>query len=193
MKLYGSTTSPYARRLRLFMAEMEYEFINIDVFGDDRTLLKEKNPTLKIPMLEDLDNATCPIIYDSGVIHQYLVNKFKLSNLSITQQTQLAVIDACTDALLNMLFLARSGVDTTQDNLYFNAQRERTVTSLNQLEKLVSDKHIHEWDYVAISLYCLVEWAEFRQLVDLSEYRNINAFMAVNDYHKGIKQTKPSA
>ena len=33
MKLYGSTTSPYVRRIRLFLSGKDYEFINMDIFG----------------------------------------------------------------------------------------------------------------------------------------------------------------
>ena len=41
MKLYGSTTSPYVRRIRLWLNDTDYEFVNMDIFaGPGRALLK---------------------------------------------------------------------------------------------------------------------------------------------------------
>ena len=79
LKLYGSTTSPFVRRLRLWLANVEHEFINMQIFsGPDRELLASMNPTLKIPMIED-DGK---VIYDSRVIFRYLSDKFSEKALS---------------------------------------------------------------------------------------------------------------
>ncbi|HCS83004.1 MAG TPA: glutathione S-transferase, partial [Alteromonas macleodii] len=45
MKLYGSTTSPYVRRIRIVLASTEHEFLNLQIFsGEDRELLASRNP-----------------------------------------------------------------------------------------------------------------------------------------------------
>ena len=53
MKLYGSTTSPFVRRIRIVLASIDHEFLNLQIFsGADRELLASRNPTLKVPCLE---------------------------------------------------------------------------------------------------------------------------------------------
>jgi len=55
LKLYGSTTSPYVRRLRIWLANTQHEFVNVQIFEPaDRSDMILKNPTMKIPMLEDV-------------------------------------------------------------------------------------------------------------------------------------------
>jgi len=62
MKLLGSTTSPFVRRLRIYLDGKDYDFVNLDIFQEeDRKYLTENNPAQKIPAL--LDNGEC--IYDS--------------------------------------------------------------------------------------------------------------------------------
>ena len=72
MKLFGSNTSPYVRRLRVWLGERDFDYVNMDIFSHEgRATLKQKNPTLKIPMLED----GAQIIFDSNVIYRYLTIK----------------------------------------------------------------------------------------------------------------------
>lgn len=35
MQLFGSTTSPFVRRLRLYLNDRQYEFINLDIFSNE--------------------------------------------------------------------------------------------------------------------------------------------------------------
>ncbi|MGK0373445.1 MAG: glutathione S-transferase, partial [Glaciecola sp.] len=54
MQLFGSTTSPYVRRLRLYMQDLPHDFVLVDIFNSrDRAEIQSDNPTLKIPMLKD--------------------------------------------------------------------------------------------------------------------------------------------
>ena len=86
MKLYGSTTSPFVRRIRIVLANTEHEFINLNIFeGEGRDILASKNPTLKVPCLED-DGQ---MIFDSRVIYSYLLAKLDLPPLSWDQENQL--------------------------------------------------------------------------------------------------------
>ena len=39
MKIYGSLTSPYVRRLRILLASTPYDFENTNIFGSDREKL----------------------------------------------------------------------------------------------------------------------------------------------------------
>ena len=64
MQLYGSTSSPFVRRLRLLLAERPHEFISLNIFESaDRERLIALNPTRKVPMLADGEQ----VVFDSGV------------------------------------------------------------------------------------------------------------------------------
>ena len=167
MQLYGSTTSPYVRRLRIFMQDIPHEFVLIDIFNSrDRANIATKNPSLKIPMLEDGEQ----IILDSGLIYHYLVSKFTLRSLDWNKQSLLTSIDAVNDSLVQLFILSRSEIDVSADKLYFRIQRERIDAVLAQLESLAIDRQFEHWDYVSISLFCLLDWILFRSLYDLNPY-----------------------
>ena len=72
MKLIGSLTSPYVRKVRVVLAEkkIDYEFV-IDSPWTPESNVPNINPLGKIPVLE-LDDET--ILFDSRVISEYLDN-----------------------------------------------------------------------------------------------------------------------
>ncbi len=70
MKLIGSLTSPYVRKVRVVMAEkkLEYEFVLEDVWSDS-TQIQASNPLGKVPCLLMDDGGS---LFDSRVIVEYL-------------------------------------------------------------------------------------------------------------------------
>ena len=132
MKLYGSQTSPYVRRIRLLLANQSYQFVNMHIFAEeDRQTLLALNPTLKIPMLEQEGK----IIFDSGVIYRFLAAQFQLAALSWYQENQLTVINAVSDSLVSLFLCQRSGLDTNEDRLFFNLQKIDAILKLFKISK----------------------------------------------------------
>ena len=188
MKLYGSQTSPYVRRIRMLLADVAHDFVNMNIFaGNDRELLAAKNPTLRIPMLEDNDQ----MIFDSGVIYRYLTAKLNLKPLSWYQENQLSVINAVNDSLVMLLQCTRSGMDTSEDKLFFNLQRERVATSLYVLELQAENGEFANWDYPAMALFCLVDWTLFRELIELDDYPALLKFVKDNASQAGVSASDP--
>lgn len=188
LKLYGSTTSPYVRRLRLWLANVEHEFINLNIFTkDDRAILAEKNPTLKIPMIEDGDT----VIFDSRVIFRYLSEKFNASGLSWEQENLLTVIDAANDSLVQLLLLKRSGFNTDDDVMFFRLQKERIQGILSCLNDNVKNGDFSDWDYPSICLYALLDWIAFRSLFDTSAFLHLGAFYQAHSDREEVKATAP--
>ena len=70
MKLLGSTSSPYVRKVRVVLAEKKLEcaFVVEDVWGADTTI-SESNPLGKVPCLI-MEGAEA--LFDSRVIVEYL-------------------------------------------------------------------------------------------------------------------------
>jgi glutathione S-transferase len=70
MKLYGSLTSPYVRKLRILLREkgVACEFVQADAWAADSPVPR-LNPLGKVPVLERDDGST---LYDSPVILEYV-------------------------------------------------------------------------------------------------------------------------
>ncbi len=188
MKLIGSTTSPYVRRLRMWMSEIEHGFEHVDIFNSaDRARLVALNPTLKVPMLED----DARIISDSGAIYGYLTKKLNKTELSWEQANLLTLIDSVNDSLVQMFLLSRSDIDTNADNFYFRLQRERCDTIFTELDKAAQKGAFVQWDYVTISLFCLLDWVSFRERYDYSGLSNLVAFHQSTSDNKEAQATDP--
>lgn len=188
MKLYGSQTSPFVRRIRLLLATQSFDFINLNIFdAADRQTLMTKNPSLKIPMLEDDDE----VIFDSGVIQRYVSSKFNLATLSWKEENLLTLINAANDSLVALLLCQRSGFDTQADVLFFNLQHERIEQSLDALEAAAHQGQFSQWRYPAMALFCLVDWIAFRELVSLANYPNLQALTAQSQQQPGVKISDP--
>ncbi|KKO43935.1 glutathione S-transferase [Arsukibacterium ikkense] len=188
MILYGSQTSPYVRRIRLFLTGLPYEFSKLNILeAADRDVLAAMNPTLRIPMLEDDGH----IIFDSGVIYRYLTAKTNVSALSWYQENQLTVINAVNDSLVMLFQCSRSGLDTNEDKLFYNLQRERISTSLFVLEQQAANAEFANWRYPAMALYSLLDWIVFRELLELDDYPALLAFMAQHTQQPMVAATDP--
>jgi len=79
MKLIGSLTSPYVRKVRIVMAEkkLDYRFELENVWSPD-TQIQQYNPLGKVPCLVMEDNGA---LFDSRVIVEYLDTLSPVSRL----------------------------------------------------------------------------------------------------------------
>jgi glutathione S-transferase len=192
LKLYGSTTSPYVRRLRIWLANTDHEFINLQIFSEqDRRLLAAKNPTMKIPMLEDVTDDVTRVIFDSRIIYRYLTDKFDDPLLSWEQENQLTLIDSANDSLVQMFILSNSDIQPDEDKLFFKLQKERVNAVLVQLNEMVASQQFVSWNYPAVCLYCLVDWIEFRNLHNMQGLTDLLAFHDDNVQRIEVTATDP--
>ncbi|MBQ0831636.1 glutathione S-transferase N-terminal domain-containing protein [Marinobacter sp.] len=188
MKLIGSTTSPYVRRIRILLDEEPYEFVNLDIYGEDRDEIRRNNPALKIPVLESDGQE----IYDSRIISRYISSKQGRDPLTWDQQNQLTLIDGANDSAVILLLAKRSGLDVdTPGVLFFDLQRERIMTTMRTLAAQVEDGQFEEWNYPAVCLYCLVDWLDFRNLVDFSGIESLIAFRDSRQDTPWVAETDP--
>jgi glutathione S-transferase len=190
MHLYGSDTSPFARRIRMFAHyhQLDLPYTCLDIFAEDgRNTLVKHNPTRKIPFLTH-DDLT---IADSGLIMRYLTEHQQLPEMTWWQANQLVQIDACNDSLVELLICHRSGLDTSEDRLFFNLQYERIAALLSYLNEQCVKETFLESSYLKISLYCLLDWILFRDLYNLQDFANLVAFQQVQSNLPGVAQTDP--
>ncbi|MGB0454296.1 MAG: glutathione S-transferase family protein [Bacteriovoracaceae bacterium] len=185
MILYGTIYSPYVRRVRLYMAEMDYKFETLDGVDDEDFLMR--SPIQKVPLLEDGKQQ----IYDSRLIYNYLREKHDREQLSWDDENFLTIINEATDALLTLLQLDRSGIK--DDSLEYRKKTiHRTEVLYDFLEQQV-DSFIDDWEFPQMALLSLLEWAKFRGLKNYEDYQNLMKFVEAHQLRSGVKQTAPEA
>lgn len=188
MKLIGSAMSPYVRRLRLWLEGEDYAFVSLDIYSEaGREALKRYTPTMKIPALVD-DGQT---LFDSRVIYRYLNARLQRETLSWDDENRLTLIDAVNDSLVSLLLLKRSGLDIDQGLLFLNLQKERIGQTLTMLEQQVSEGVFDGWRYPEICLFCLLDWADFRELLPLADYPQLQAFHRRQLSRPSVQATDP--
>lgn len=108
MKLIGSLTSPFVRKVRVVLAEkkLDYKFDIEDVWSADSTIMAS-NPLGKVPCLV-MEGGEA--IFDSRVIVEYvdtLSPVGKLIPLSGRERVEVRTWEALADGLLDAAILAR--------------------------------------------------------------------------------------
>mgnify|MGYP002141974257 CR=1 FL=1 len=111
MKLIGSLTSPYVRKVRIVMAEkkLDYQFELEDVWGNDHIL--KMNPLGKVPCLvmEGQDSIT-GAVFDSRVIVEYVDTLSPVGKLIPErgrERCEVRTWEALADGLLDASIAAR--------------------------------------------------------------------------------------
>jgi glutathione S-transferase len=108
MKLIGSITSPYVRKVRIVMAEkkLDYQFVTENVWVPD-THIVASNPLGKVPCLV-MEGGEA--VFDSRVIVEYLDTLSPVGKLIPTQGRERAEVktwEALADGVLDAAILAR--------------------------------------------------------------------------------------
>jgi len=107
MKLIGSLTSPYVRKVRIVMAEkkLDYQFDLEDVWASDA--IQKSNPLGKVPCLV-MEGGEA--VFDSRVIVDYLDTRSPVSRLipeSSRERTEVRTWESLADGILDAAILAR--------------------------------------------------------------------------------------
>lgn len=138
MKLIGSYTSPYVRKISIMLLEkgLTFEFVN-DVPWEAETRVPHFNPLGKVPALVD-DHGE--VFYDSPVVAGYLellgvapafLPSDALEALRVRQLEALA--DGVTDAAVTILLESRRPAEK-QDAAWVLRQRDKINCGLDALE-----------------------------------------------------------
>ncbi|MES3013418.1 MAG: glutathione S-transferase N-terminal domain-containing protein [Pseudomonadota bacterium] len=107
MKLIGSLTSPYVRKVRIVMAEkkLDYQHELEDVWANDKIMAS--NPLGKVPCLV---LAGGEALFDSRVIVEYLDTRSPVSRLipeGSRERIEVRTWEALADGILDAAILAR--------------------------------------------------------------------------------------
>ena len=169
MKLHGSKTSPYVRKVRIVMIEkrIDADFVEDNVWSAD-TRVTQHNPLTKVPVLV-LDDGTA--LYDSRVIVEYLDGITPVSRLIPDGGRERALVkrwealgDGIGDAGIAM-FLERKRGQDAQDKDWIARQRGKVDAGIAAAARELGDReycHGLSLSLGDISLGCSLLWLEFR-------------------------------
>ncbi|MFV0678819.1 glutathione S-transferase N-terminal domain-containing protein [Ottowia sp.] len=147
MRLIGSLTSPYVRKVRVVMAEkkLEYQFISENVWADD-TQIAASNPLGKVPCLV-MDGQEA--VFDSRVIVEYLETLSPVGKLipaAGRQRVEVKTWEALADGLCDAAILARmertwtGRTDTERSQSWIDRQMHKVDTALVAMSRGLGDK-----------------------------------------------------
>jgi glutathione S-transferase len=169
MKLVGSLTSPFVRKVRIVLSEKRivYDF-DVDIPWESTTHVAEYNPLGKVPVLV-MDDGT--ILYDSRVIVDYLDSANPVSRLmpefnrerSMVKRWE-ALADGICDAA-STIFLERKRPDALQSAEWIARQQKKVMLGLEVAARDLGDKKWCEgnvYTLADIALGCTLGYLSFR-------------------------------
>jgi glutathione S-transferase len=145
MKLIGSDTSPYVRKVRVVMAEkrIDYRYEREDVWSPT-TAIQQSNPLGKVPVLITEDGAA---VFDSRVIAEYLDTLTPIQRLippSGRARVEVKCWEALADGALDAATAARLELtqrsESQRSPSYLARQMSKVEAALDAMAKGLGDK-----------------------------------------------------
>jgi glutathione S-transferase len=172
MKLIGSVTSPYVRKVRIVMLEkkLDYQFVLEDVWAAD-TNMHNANPLGKVPCLV-MEGGEA--VFDSRVIVEYLDTLSPVGKLSPVQGRERAEVktwEALADGVLDAAILARleaswaGRTEGQRSNAWIDRQNGKIHTSLKAMSAGLGDKLFCSGVHFSLSdvaVGCALSYLDFR-------------------------------
>ena len=172
MKLIGSDSSPYVRKVRIVMAEkkLDYQSVQEDVWSADSTI-GHSNPLGKVPCLV-MEGGEA--LFDSRVIVEYLDTLSPVGKLIPAMGRERAEVktwEALADGVLDALLLARlennwAGRQKAQrSQLWIDRQLSKVHASLKAMSQGLGEKPFCAGIYLSladIAVGCALGYLDFR-------------------------------
>lgn len=180
LTVYGTTTSPYVRRVRVVAHELGVDVKLIKTVDDGgQAQMRARNPVWKVPTatIGELE------LLDSSTICEYLLTnrgpgplaRFHADN--IHERNLMTVIDGTLDALINTLYLGRDGIRSDASS-YVEKQHARAASGMAWLEGHTSGPWLtpaHTLGLPEIAMVTTIEWMQFRGSYDVSPHPKLAA------------------
>lgn len=185
MKLIGSPASPYARKVRVVMAEkkLDYHFVMEDVWAPDSTIT-QSNPLGKVPCLV-MEGGEA--VFDSRVIVEYLDTLSPVGKLIPSQGRERAevktwealadgLLDAALTARMELIFKGRPPEQRCQP--WIDRQMDKINAALQAMSTGLGDKPFCSGVHFSLSdvaVGCALGYLDFRfpQVAWRDSYANL--------------------
>jgi len=197
IRIYGSITSPYVRRVRIVADELGLPFELIDSVPDaGQAELRKRNPIWKVPAAE-VDGQ---LVLDSHVITELLLERYgrgKLAPLAVDDieaRNAISVIDGALDALINAFYLGKEGV-TPEQTPYVKKQRDRAANALSWLEQNVHEPFVTSKKQLGlpeIALGTALAWMRFRNAYAIEQHPRLVRCLEMLEKRNSFAHTQPA-
>jgi glutathione S-transferase len=172
MKLIGSNTSPYVRKVRIVMAEkkLDYDFVLEDVWSD-QTRISDANPLGKVPCLI-MEGGEA--LFDSRVIVEYLDTLSPVGKLIPAvgrERAEVKTWEALADGVMDAALLARmeavwdKRTEAQRSQAWIDRQLGKIAASLVAMSKGLGDKPFCTGIHLSladIAVGCALGYLDFR-------------------------------
>jgi glutathione S-transferase len=193
MRLYGSFTSPYVRRLRILARELGEPVELVDTTTPaGQAALRAVAPLGKVPIVE-LDGE---VVFDSRVISDLLVARRGRGPLRPPQagdENLRSVADGALDALVNTFYLVRQdGADPALP--YLARQVERAAEAFAWLAERVHGPSFSRDGGLGlpeIAVVTALGWTHFRGVYDPAAHPSLAALCATWEARPSFAATRP--
>ena len=184
MKLIGSLTSPYVRKVRIVFLEkkLDVDLELNNVWAAD-TKIGDSNPLGKVPCLISDDGDA---IYDSRVIAEYADGLSPVSKLIPADNRERAVVktwEALADGIMDAGILARLERTWRPANEQSSAWVDRQIGKINKALEQMSEKlgenawcHGNQMTLADVAVGCAIGYLLFRfpEIQWQAQYPNLN-------------------
>ena len=202
MKLIGSTTSPYVRKVRVVLAEkkLDYAFLLENVWASDTTI-QESNPLGKVPCLLMEDGGA---MFDSRVIVEYLDTLTPVGKLIPAlgrERAEVKCWEALADGVLDAAILIR--LEKTlrpseqQSHEWIDRQMAKVNAGLKSMSIGLADTAFCSGNHMTladISVVCALDWLSFRfpEINWRADYANLGKLADKLAERTSFKDTIPA-
>lgn len=202
MKLIGSLTSPYVRKVRIVLAEkkLDYRFEVEDVWSP-QSQIQTSNPLGKVPCLV-MEGGEA--IFDSRVIVEYvdtLSPVGKLIPLSGRERVEVRTWEALADGLMDAAILARleatwSGrTEEQRSEAWITRQMDKVYGSLRAMSQGLGDRAWctgNHYTLADITVGCALGYLDFRfPQIDWRRDHNLSRLADKLALRQGFIDTQP--
>jgi len=170
MKLIGSLTSPYVRKVRVVMAEkkLDYQLVLEDVWGNDEIL--KSNPLGKVPCLV-MEGGEA--VFDSRVIVEYVDTLSPVGKLippSGRERVEVRTWEALADGLCDAALLARMESqwgprEGARSQAWIERQMSRVDSAVKAMSLGLGDKpwcNGNHFTLADVAVGCALAYLDFR-------------------------------
>lgn len=198
MKLYGSITSPFVRRVRFLCHEIGQSFTLIDSLTEaGQAALREKNPIWKVPCAE-IDGL---VLWDSHTIIDYLTEKYQ-GHPKLLRRAQgaeywrernlVSAADGCVESAINVFYLKKDGVQVTEV-AYLKKQMARVESILTWLKSQLNGNYFTAENRIGmpeLTFYCILDWLRFRAMYAVNDDPILSNYLEFHRPHPGFAATR---
>jgi glutathione S-transferase len=178
LRLFGTTTSPYVRRVRIVAMELGLVVELVEVASQEgQHRLAEVSPIWKVPALQIVDEPE--IVLDSHAIIDLFMRRFGHGDMTpfdpadSAARNVLTVIDAALDSLINALYLTRDGIDSYH-SAYMRKQVDRADSALRWLGGRVGQTGFGRgFGLTEIALVAAIDWIRLRSALPLENHERL--------------------